>query len=139
MNAETSRQSTAPGRSQPAPGFKDQLSDALDRGRSGIANSAQTASDNLSRDVAKLREDLAKMQETVSTFASDAGGEAYKTAQNVGAAVASQVGEVASTAKEQVKTVASEIETMTRRNPLGAIGATLLVGVVIGMMSRGRS
>ena len=32
----------------------------------------------------------------------------------------------ASTAKEQIKTFASEIETMTRRNPLGAIGATLL-------------
>jgi ElaB/YqjD/DUF883 family membrane-anchored ribosome-binding protein len=59
--------------------------------------------------------------------------------QDVGSAVASQVGDAASTAKEQIKTVASEIETMTRRNPLGAIGATLLVGVIIGMMSRGRS
>jgi hypothetical protein len=38
-----------------------------------------------------------------------------------------------------MKTFASEVETMTRRNPLGAIGATLLVGVIIGMMSRGRS
>ena len=61
------------------------------------------------------------------------------TVQRIGEAVASQVGEVASSAKEQVKTFASEVETMTRRNPLGAIGATLLVGVVIGMMSRGRS
>ena len=139
MNVETSRQSTAPNRSQPATGFKDQVTDALDRGRSGIAESAQTASDNLSNDVAKLREDLAQMQTTVSKFASEAGGEAYKAAQNVGSAVASQVGEVASSAKEQMKTFASEIETMTRRNPLGAIGATLLVGVVIGMMSRGRS
>jgi ElaB/YqjD/DUF883 family membrane-anchored ribosome-binding protein len=139
MNVETSRQTSNQGRSQPTTGFKDQVTDALDRGRSGIAESAETASDNLSRDVAKLREDLAQMQKTVSKFASDAGGEAYKAAQNVGSAVASQVGEVASTAKEQVKTFASEVETMTRRNPLGAIGATLLVGVVIGMMSRGRS
>ena len=29
------------------------------------------------------------------------------------------------------------MENMARKNPLGTIGATLLVGVVIGMMSRG--
>ena len=139
MNADISRQASNQGRAQPAAGFKDQVTDALDRGRSGIAELADTASDNLSRDVAKLREDLAQMQKTVSKFASDAGGEAYKAVQDVGSAVASQVGDAASTAKEQIKTVASEIETMTRRNPLGAIGATLLVGVIIGMMSRGRS
>jgi ElaB/YqjD/DUF883 family membrane-anchored ribosome-binding protein len=66
-----------------------------------------------------------------------------RTAQNVGSAVASQVSEVASdvasSAKEQVKTFASELEGMTRKNPLGTIGVTLLVGVVIGMMSRGRA
>ena len=57
--------------------------------------------------------------------------------------MASQFGEVASdvaaSAKEQVKTFASEVENMARKNPLGTIGATLLVGVVLGMMSRGRS
>ena len=40
---------------------------------------------------------------------------------------------------QQVKTFASEMENMARKNPLGTIGATLLVGVVIGMMSRGRA
>src|SRR6516164_5454542 len=64
-------------------------------------------------------------------------------------AVASQVGsttsgvtdagsELASPAKEHAKTLASELAGMARRNPLGTIAGALLVGVVIGMMSRGR-
>jgi ElaB/YqjD/DUF883 family membrane-anchored ribosome-binding protein len=60
----------------------------------------------------------------------------------MGSAVASEVGqaasEVANVATEQAKTLLSEIEATARRNPLGTIGATLLVGVVLGMMSRGR-
>ena len=63
--------------------------------------------------------------------------------------VASQVGSttsgvtdagsvLASAAKEHAKTLASELEGMARRNPLGTIAGALLVGVIIGMMSRGR-
>jgi ElaB/YqjD/DUF883 family membrane-anchored ribosome-binding protein len=130
--------------------LKDKVGDALDRGKSNLADSANAASDNLGDDVAKLREDMAAIQKTLSKFAAQAGNEAVKTAQNVGSAVASQVGDVASqvgaaaseyanSATQQVKTFASEMETMARKNPLGTIGATLLVGVVIGMMSRGRA
>jgi ElaB/YqjD/DUF883 family membrane-anchored ribosome-binding protein len=104
----------------------------------------------LQQDVAKLREDMAAIQQTLAKFASEAKGEAIKTAKNVGSAVASQAGDAASqvgevaaeyaaAASQQVKTFASEMENMARRNPLGTIGATLLVGVVIGMMSRGRA
>ena len=74
--------------------FKDKVGDALDRGKSSLANSASTAGDSLSDDVAKFaREDMAAIQKTLSKFASQAGGEAVKTAQNVGSAVASQVGD----------------------------------------------
>ena len=63
--------------------------------------------------------------------------------------VTSQVGDAASgaadkgadlaaVAKQQVKTFASELEAMARRNPLGTIAGTLVVGIVLGMMSRGR-
>jgi ElaB/YqjD/DUF883 family membrane-anchored ribosome-binding protein len=121
--------------------LKTDVGNALERGRSGIADSAQAAGDSLSSDVAKLRADIAAIQQTMSKFASQAGGEAVKTAQSVGSAVASQIGDVAtemaSATKEQAKTFASELENMARKNPLGTIGATLLVGVIIGMMSRG--
>jgi hypothetical protein len=47
--------------------------------------------------------------------------------------------ELATSAKEHAKTFASELEGMARRNPLGTIAGVLLVGVIIGMMTRGRS
>jgi cobalamin biosynthesis Mg chelatase CobN len=76
-------------------------------------------------------------------------GEAAKTIRDIGETVAAQVGttasgladkgsELATSAREQAKTFASELEAMARRNPLGTIVGALLVGVVIGMMSRGR-
>jgi len=72
-----------------------------------------------------------------------------KTIRDIGDTVVAQVGtaasgladkssELATSAKAQAKTFASELEAMARRNPLGTIAGALLVGVVIGMMSRGR-
>ena len=95
-------------------------------------------------------DEASELQETVAKFAAEAGGEAASTARSVGQAVASEVGsaasgiaeagaQMASTAKEQVKTFASELEAMARKNPLGTIAGTLVAGIVIGMMSRGRS
>ena len=141
----TARPQDATNASQTAQGrvetLKSDVGSALDRGRSGIADSAQTAGENLNSDMAKLRADIASIQQTLGQFASQAGGQAVKTAQSVGNAVASQIGDVAtdmaSATKEQVKTFASELETMARKNPLGTIGVTLLAGVIIGMITRG--
>jgi hypothetical protein len=69
--------------------------------------------------------------------------------RDIGETVAAQVGttasgladkgsELATSARDQAKTFASELEAMARRNPLGTIVGALLVGVVIVMMSRGR-
>jgi ElaB/YqjD/DUF883 family membrane-anchored ribosome-binding protein len=41
-----------------------------------------------------------------------------------------------SLASEQAKTVASELESMARRNPLGAIAGAVLIGVLIGLVGR---
>ena len=121
--------------------LRSDVGNALERGRSGIADSAQTAGTDLASDVSKLRADIASIQETMSKFVSQAGGEAAKTAQDVGSAVASQIGgvasDMASATTAQVKTFASEMENMARKNPLGTIGVTLLAGVIIGMITRG--
>lgn len=154
MSAETtttygSTRGSASG--QPAAAnLKDSVSDAIGHGGAGIAHSAKVAGESLADDVAKLRADIAGMQQTMMKFMTDAGGEAAKSARQVGQAVASQVGtatsdfvqagsDMAIQAKDQMKTFASELETTARKNPLGTLAATLVVGVVIGMMSRGRS
>ena len=105
--------------------------------------------DSLNDDLNKLRRDVSSLKDNFGRLASQAGGEAMKTVRNVSQTVAAQVGDaaggvaeagsdLASSAKEHAKTFASELEGMARRNPLGTIAGALLVGVVIGMMTRGR-
>jgi ElaB/YqjD/DUF883 family membrane-anchored ribosome-binding protein len=46
--------------------------------------------------------------------------------------------DMAESATQQIKTFASEIEGVARRNPLGTVAGAVIVGVIIGMMARGR-
>ena len=105
--------------------------------------------DGLGETLSQLSRDMASLKNTVALLASQAGGEAAKTMRNMSDAVASQVGDAASgvadtssdlatSARHHAKTFASELEAMARRNPLGTIAGTLLVGVIVGMMTRGR-
>jgi ElaB/YqjD/DUF883 family membrane-anchored ribosome-binding protein len=106
--------------------------------------------DGLKESVNELSRDLASLKDSFARLASQAGGEAAKTIRGVSQAVASHVGgaasgvadassDVASTAKEHAKTFASELEGMARRNPLGTIAGAVVIGVIVGMMWRGRS
>jgi ElaB/YqjD/DUF883 family membrane-anchored ribosome-binding protein len=126
-----------------AESLRNNVSDSLVRGKSDLSASANEARQAFSEDVSKLKADLVNLQKTVAGFAVEAGGTAASTAKDVSQAVASQVGSVASEAAtavtDQAKTFASELEGMARRNPLGTLAGTLAVGVVLGMMSRGRS
>jgi ElaB/YqjD/DUF883 family membrane-anchored ribosome-binding protein len=100
-------------------------------------------------DISGLRPDVAKVRENLSNFVSEAGGHAAQVARNVGHTVASQMGstasgiantssEFASSAAGQFRTVASGLEDLARKNPLGALAGALAVGVVIGLIVRGR-
>jgi ElaB/YqjD/DUF883 family membrane-anchored ribosome-binding protein len=104
---------------------------------------------SISENVNKLRSDVAGLKDTLARVVSQAGGEAAKTARSVGETVTSRVtsaaggvadagADLASSAKEHAKTFASELESMARRNPFGTIAGALVIGVIIGMMSRGR-
>ena len=110
---------------------------------------ADTARGSLAEDVSSLRADMTKMHDMLSKFVSEAGGQAARTARSVGQAVASQVGstatglastgaDLASSATDQLKTFASELEGIARKNPLGALAGALAVGIVIGLFMRGR-
>lgn len=104
--------------------------------------------DGLSEELNKLRRDVLNLKDSLARLASQAGSEAAKTVRNLSHTAVSQAGsaasgaadsELVSSAKEHAKTFASELEGMARRNPLGTIAGALVVGVVIAMISRGRS
>ena len=101
-------------------------------------------------DLQSLREDLNNLKDTVTEFVSQAGIDAVKTARDVTSNVASQVGnatsnvaekgsEIATITSKQAKTFASELENLGRKNPIGAMAAAMMVGVLIGLIGRGRT
>jgi len=101
-------------------------------------------------DLDALRADFNTLKDTVANFVSKTSDDALQTAKQTTSDVATQIGNTASqigdtasgianAASEQVKTFASELERMGRNNPLGAIAGAVLVGVVIGLIGRGRS
>ena len=121
---------------------------AVERGAASISETASAAGSDVASDLRTLRADVAQLQSTVAKFASAVGTQTGYAAKDIGATVVDQVGTIASevahsgadfaaSATAQAKTFASELEAMARKNPLGTLAGTLVVGVVIGMMSRG--
>jgi ElaB/YqjD/DUF883 family membrane-anchored ribosome-binding protein len=101
-----------------------------------------TAPSRLGDDVSGLRAEISKMHDTLSKFISEAGGSAARAARNAGEALASHVGStsaaMASSATGQIKTFATELEGVARKNPLGALAGALTLGIVVGLIMRGR-
>lgn len=98
----------------------------------------------------ELRDDLNSLKETMTKFIAQASEDATKAARSASANVTAQMSgaaasiaergsDLAAAATEQAKTFASELENMGRRNPLGAIAAAVMVGILIGLLGRGRS
>jgi len=48
-------------------------------------------------------------------------------------------GDMVKSASQQVTTFASELEAMTKRNPLCALAGALMAGVLIGVLARSRT
>ena len=140
MNSNVSSEQTSrrPVPSEPSFGSTSPRSDVDDIRRDGFAET-----------LSQLSREIASLKDTFALLASQTGGEAAKKMRNMSEALASQVGDaaggvadtgsdLATSAKQHAKTFASELEAMARRNPLGTIAGTLVVGVIIGMMTRGR-
>ena len=123
------------------------ISESVARGKEAIGTAATEAMNSAGSDLQSLRTDLNSLKDTLAKFMSQAGSEAAKSAREITSNVAGQVGSVASdmvdkgasiasSTTHQAKTFAAELESIARRNPLGAIAGAVMVGVLIGMMGR---
>jgi ElaB/YqjD/DUF883 family membrane-anchored ribosome-binding protein len=121
---------------------KEAAGETLNRAKEELTNAASTLGSNPSVDLEGMRRDLNSLKDTLSRFVSQAGEVSSSVASQVSDAASSFAESgtnMASAAKEQAKTFASELEAIGRRNPLGAMAAALVVGVLIGLIGRGRS
>jgi ElaB/YqjD/DUF883 family membrane-anchored ribosome-binding protein len=123
------------------------ISGAIARGKETVGSAAKDAADSAGSDLQAIRNDLNHLKDTLSRFMSQASTEAVKSAREVTSTVAGQVSDMASdlagrgsqlasSAGEQAKTFATELERMARRNPLGALAGAMAVGILIGIMGR---
>jgi ElaB/YqjD/DUF883 family membrane-anchored ribosome-binding protein len=85
-----------------------------------------------------LQAELKSLSTTVSEYVGNSAAQAAKSTAEVASQIGSTASDVASAASDQAKTITAELERVGRANPLGAIAGALLVGVLIGMIGRGR-
>ena len=147
MDQKSNRPETQP-YSPAGGGLKaNSVTDSINRGKDAIGGVANDAANAAGSDLQAIRTDLNNLKDTLSRFMSQASNEAVKSARQVTSNVAGQVSDVASdladrgsqlasSAGDQAKTFAVELENMARRNPLGALAAAVAVGVLIGVMGR---
>ena len=117
------------------------IEDSVRRGAGALDSSIP----ELRSELQSLRSDLNSLIDTVAKLVSHAGSEAGKSAREVTYNAAGEVSdlagkgvEMASAATELAKTVASDLELMVRRNPVGAMAGAVIVGGLIGLMVRRR-
>jgi ElaB/YqjD/DUF883 family membrane-anchored ribosome-binding protein len=111
------------------------------------SSTLRDAKDTVSDYVSKTGDDALKTAKQatsdVADYVSRTGEDALKTAKQATSDVANQIGSTASSVanatSEQAKTFAAELERIGRNNPLTTIAGAVLVGVVIGLVGRGRS
>ncbi len=111
----------------------------------GDAASSPREAGELRDDLDKLRADIASLRESLGRVVNGVAEEATKTVQGAAAqtgataqGLADSGLDLAASAKDQALGLVGELETIARRNPLGALGGALLVGMVLGMITRGR-
>jgi ElaB/YqjD/DUF883 family membrane-anchored ribosome-binding protein len=147
MDQKSTRPETQPYPNAGASLKANSVTDPNNRGKDAIAGVAGNAANSAGSDLQAIRDDLNNLKETLSRFMSQASNEAVKSARQAASNVAGQVGDVAgdlanrgsqvvSSAGDQAKTFAAELESMARRNPLGALAGAVAIGVFIGVMGR---
>ena len=114
------------------------IAEELQRAKDNLSRSASDAGGELGGELRKLQEDLAAIQRTVAGFSQEARTEAAGAASRIGDHAAGAAHEFAGSAKQQAHSAMADFEEFARKNPQVVLGATLGVGVLVGLMLRRR-
>ena len=114
------------------------IAEELQRAKDNLSRSASDAGGELGGELHKLQEDLAAIQRTLAGFGYEARTEAAGAASRIGATAADAAHDFADTARQQAHSAMADFEAFARKNPQVVLGATLGLGVVIGLMLRRR-
>jgi ElaB/YqjD/DUF883 family membrane-anchored ribosome-binding protein len=114
------------------------IAEELQRAKDNLSRSASDASGELADELRKLQDDLAAIQRTVAGFGYEARTEAAGAASRIGGHAAGAAHEFADSAKQQAHSAMADFEEFARKNPQVVLGATLGLGVIIGLMLRRR-
>jgi len=95
--------------------------------------------EDLSAELAALRQDIARLAETVRDLASH---QAQAAGQRIADAIGSakdKIGSAAADARSSINAAGGELTASIERNPVTAVLIALAVGLSLGMLSRSRS
>ncbi len=118
------------------------LAESLNRSKQALGGAATDALEAAATDLESLREDLKGLKETLTTFMSEAGGEAAKSTREVSAALKAEGADVVAdpdaNVAERGKGLLSDFEALARRNPYGTLAGALIIGIVLASWGRRR-
>lgn len=112
--------------------------------------SAVSAQDSPDESIISLKAELQALKEAIAKLTSKAANNTIGLANDAttkvvdsvsGAAsmIAEKSADVATAASRSAQSLSGEVEELTRRNPLPALAGAVIVGMLIGMVSRGRN
>jgi ElaB/YqjD/DUF883 family membrane-anchored ribosome-binding protein len=102
------------------------------------AKSTADVIESYKSDVVQLRKQIRKLTDTVNDITSDRGSELSDVLRANLQSVVSQGEEALAQAREQAERVTADTQDAIAKNPLTAVSIALGVGIVLGMISRGR-
>lgn len=142
----------------------DAARDAVNRGKDAVTAVARDAGERSQAEIAKLREDLDSLKETVmktisaredlnslketvmktiSAATHDVVSSARDVTSNLAGRANNAAGELAEKGRDAVsattdhaRNILDEFEGLARRNPIGTLAAAVVVGIMIGMTGR---
>jgi ElaB/YqjD/DUF883 family membrane-anchored ribosome-binding protein len=103
-----------------------------------MADKIETQTGDISADLTKLRQDIARLTTSVADLARDQAANASDRVQGAMADARDRIASSASDAQDRVKSATADLETSIERNPITAVLIAAIAGLLLGMMGRSR-